>query len=443
MILPLSLAMASPSLAMASPSEVLRREAFEVARPSEVVATLTAGCAGCSWSEKGREAAALSLALDGRYSQHLFLARGEGPAEYRVALGAVAAGPHRLEVTLDPKASARRARQASVDRVDIAAVAEGDPEYDALAFAPILHARPNTIGRFTDLPILMWYETEPTPRGTRLLYSVIFTNEDGGTPADRLMATWGRVTDIELVYAVERDAAGRVLDEQFQGPEHVATAFAGAHEGHHPLLWVATDNNMVRDRGRTTRRYAPAPIAFDLAAASREAVMDASPWTYRVSAEEARREGRIVSAVRLGSGRIVDPRRYAYLEACAQVEDAALSFAVEVTPPGGAPSWFESDGGRPRFRVQRGGCFQAAVALPAGTTEASVSALRVRADTRLPDVGEQPLPPGSGAARLTRVNRLFLLNEDFAPGASLLVWSGDVDLKIGGPPLVLRISGGR
>ena len=437
MILLLSLGLA------AAPPAVLRRDSFEVARPSEVVATVTAGCAGCAWGEEGREAAALALTLDGRYSQHLFLARGERPTEYRVALGTLAAGTHRLEVALDRKAGAPRVRNATVDRVEIRTVPEGEPEHEALAFAPVLYARANTIGRFTDLPIVMWYETEPTPRGTRLRYSVIFTNEDGGTPADRLMATWGRVTDIELVYAVERDAAGRVLEEVFQGPEHVMSAFAGAHEGHHPLLWVATDNNMVSDRGETTQRYAPAPMAFDLAVASREAVMDASPWTYRLSAEEARREGRIAPEARPGSGLIVDPRRYAYLEACAQVEDAALSFAVEAAPPGGEPRWFESDGGLPRFRVQRAGCFQAAVALPAGSTEASVTALRVRADTRLPGKRERPLPPGSGAARLLRVNRLFLLDQDFAPGPSLLVWTGDVELKIGGPPLVLRISGGR
>jgi hypothetical protein len=436
-ILLLSLALAATPAAAAA--EVLRTETFDVARPSEVVATLHAGCAGCSWAEKGREAAALVLTLDGRYSQHLFLARGEQPAEYQVALGAVDAGTHRLEIALDRKASARRVRGAAVERVEVRVVPEGDAAHDALAFAPVLLARPNTIGRFTDLPILMWYETEPTPRGTRRNYSVIFTNEDGGTPADRLMATWGRVTDIELVYSVERDASGRVLEEVFQGPKHVVTAFAGVHEGRHPLLWVATDNNMVSDRGRTTRRSAPAPIPFDLASASREAVMDANPWTYRVSAEEARREGRIVPAPKPGSRKIADPRRYAYLEACGEVEDAALSFAVEVMTSSGERRWFESDGGLPAFRVQRSGCFQAAVALPPGATGASVSALRIRADTRLPREKEPPLPPGSGAARLTRVNRLFLLGEDFAPGPSLLRWTGGAKLKPGSPPLELRV----
>ena len=52
---------------------------------------------------------------------------------------------------------------------------------------------------------LMWYEMVPTPRGWQFRYSVIFSNEDGGTATDRLMATWGRTTDIEFVYGVEVD----------------------------------------------------------------------------------------------------------------------------------------------------------------------------------------------------------------------------------------------
>ena len=74
--------------------------------------------------------------------------------------------------------------------------------------APIVYARPNTVGKFTDLPLLMWYEIVPTPRGRQFRYSVIFSNEDGGTQTDRLMATWGRTTDIEFVYGVEVDDAG-------------------------------------------------------------------------------------------------------------------------------------------------------------------------------------------------------------------------------------------
>ncbi len=78
---------------------------------------------------------------------------------------------------------------------------------------------------------------------------MIFTNEDGGTPTDRLMATWGRTTDIEYLYSVAVDASGAIVDQDMQGPEHETLKFNGRREGQHPLLWVSTENNMVLDRG--------------------------------------------------------------------------------------------------------------------------------------------------------------------------------------------------
>src|SRR5207245_2843615 len=191
--------------------------------------------------------------------------------------------------------------------------------------------------------------------------------EDGGTPIDRLMATWGRATDIEYVYSVELDDAGKLLGEEFQGKDHKLLPFRGPHEGTHPLEWVVTDNNMVGDQGDTTRRYALAPEPFDLTDVSREAVMDAHPWTYRVSAQEARREGRVA-------------------------EDARP----------GAP--------------------------------------RLRAHTRLPREGEPPLPPGTGRARLTRINKLFLLGEDDEPAENLFAWAGKAALVAEGPPLELALA---
>ena len=50
---------------------------------------------------------------------------------------------------------------------------------------------------------------------------------------------------------------------------------------------------MVTDAGTSAIRYAPAPELFDLTNRSREAVMDAHPWTYRVTSQEMTREGKI------------------------------------------------------------------------------------------------------------------------------------------------------
>jgi len=431
---------AALGLALLAAAPFLREERFRVERPSEVVATLTAGCERCDWAQPGREAAALALSVDGRYSQHLILSRGEALADYRVALGGLAEGPHRLEIRLDRAASAKHAGRVTVRRAHFDLTPEDGRDHAMLAYAPILHARPDTLERFTDLPLLMWCERETIPGGVRLRYSVIFSNEDGGTPIDRLMATWGRATDIEYVYSVELDDAGKLVGEEFQGKDHKLLPFRGPHEGTHPLEWVVTDNNMVGDQGDTTRRYALAPDPFDLADVSREAVMDAHPWTYRVSAQEARREGRVAEDARPGTGKIPDPRRFVTLEACGEVQDAALAFALGAAGPGGETRWYESDGGLPKFRVARSGCFRSAVALPAGEAGRLV-ALRLRAYTRLPQEGEPPLPPGTGRARVTRINKLFLLGEDDEPAENLLAWAGEAALVAEGPPLERALAG--
>ncbi len=437
-------------LAAGYASGALREESFLLAEAAEVVATVTAGCARCSWGARGREAAVLVLEVDGRYSQHLLVAQGERPSEYPVALGPLPAGPHRLSVTLDRRATPRAVGEVSVDAIAFRAAGAREADHAALALAPFLYARKGTLERFSDLPLLTWYETEKTPRGERIRYSVVFSHEDGGTPVDRLMATWGRTTDVEFVYAVEHDGEGRVLAEIYQGKDHELVPFAGRREGRHPLLWVVTENNMLRDRGETAVRFAPAPRPVDLAERSREAVMDDHPWTYRVSAQEVRREGRTADHARPGEkGRIPDPRRFVYLEACAPAVDATLAFAAGVAGADGALTWYASDAAGPRFRVSRAphnfpnGCFQAAVALPMGIGPAAIHALRVQAFTRLPAKDERPLPSGTGRARLLRVNRLFMLDENDEPGAKLLSWTGDVPLAGEGPPYELKVEPAR
>jgi hypothetical protein len=402
---------------------------FRAATAGEAIATVTARCERCSWGEAGREAAALTLWVDGRYSRHLLLTRGHGPDDYRVALGTMTTGEHRLKIALDRSWTAGDVGAVSAT-ASVAEVPPTDPEAIALALTPILHARPNTVGRFTDAPLLMWYERLPLAGGSRLRYSVVFTNEDGGTPIDRLMATWGRTTDIEAVYEADLDAQGRLLADRYQAPEHEVKAFAGPHDARHPLLWVSTDNNMVDDHGAALPRFAPAAVLFDLSGVSREAVMDAEPWTYRVTAEEVRREGKVAEDASPGSGRIPDPRRFAVLEGCGEVQDAAIAFDVATASAAGL-RWSASDGGHPEFRIARSGCFRGAVALPGPAP--AVRALRLRAHTRLPRRDEPPLPPGTGSARVRRL-RLFLPGADYAPQPPIFTWSGEVALSAKGPP---------
>jgi hypothetical protein len=427
-----TLVMALIARLAASPATDTFSRGFEVAAAGEAVAIVRAGCVACAWGETGREAAALRVFVDGKYSQHILLARGEAPSDYRITLGAMASGRHRLTIDRDPALSAGGAGPATIDVPDISVLAGGGDEATAQSMAPILHARANTVGRFTDLPLVMWYEIVPTPRGRRFRYSVIFSNEDGGTATDRLMATWGRTTDIEFVYGVEIDGDGRILAEEFQGPGHEVPAFTGRHEARHPLLWVSTDNNMVSESGSTSVRYAPAPARFDLTGTSREAVMDAHPWLYGIAAGEMQREGKIVDEAPPGHNTIPDERRFVYVEACAEVGNAALALAVGV-----GDNWIASDRGLRQYRIVRDGCFRAAIPLPAGTRPRDVRALRVQAFERATADGVPPTPPGP--VRVTRINKVFMLDERFVPGPSILLWQGTATIRAGGPPLEIPI----
>ena len=417
--------------AAAAPPVDHYEHSFALATGGDVVATVRAGCAGCAWGEPGHEAAALRLSVDGVYSQHLLLARGEAPADYRITLGTIAAGSHRLAIDRDAGLSATQAGAATIVVADIRVVGNRD-EALAQSMAPILYARANTVGRFTDLPILMWYEVAPTPRGRQFRYSVIFTNEDGGTATDRLMATWGRTTDIEYVYGVEIDASGRILAEEFQGPGHEVPAFHGRHEARHPLLWVSTDNNMVSESGTSAIRYAPAPERFDLTNVSREAVMDRHPWSYALASEEMKREGKIADQGP-GHNSIPDPRRFVYIEACGDVGDAALAFAVQVRD-----TWIRSDRGIAQYRIVRDGCFRAAIPLPAAARASDLHALRAMAYTRAPAEGQPPVHPRAPVI-LKRVNTAFMLDDRYQPGPPLLRWQGTATVDADGAPFDLPI----
>jgi hypothetical protein len=410
---------------------------FEAKQPGEAIAVVRASCERCDWAVEGREAAALRVSFDGRYSQHVLLARGSGTWEYHLTLGHVAPGTHRLFVHLDPALSARDPGKVTVAGITSHVIPAGTDEHLAQAMAPFIYARPNTVGRFTDVPLLMWYEIVPVAGGRQFRYSTIFSNEDGGTTTDRLMATWGRTTDIEFIYGATVDAQGKVVAEEFQGPGHEVPPFRGRHEGLHPLQWVSTENNMVSESGPSQVRYAPVPVKVDLTNASREIVMDANPWTHAIASKEMIREKKLSETAEPGSGIIPDPRRFVFVEACTELQNAAVGFSVRARDASGEARWFDSDRGLPQFRIVRSGCFRGAVPLPAGA--GAPEAVRFAAHTVPPRKDASP-PSGPSTVTLTRVNRVFTLDDGYFPKKSAFDWVGSTPLPIGGEPFELRIS---
>jgi len=427
-----------------APSRPPADRAFTLKQDAEVVASINAGCARCDWGSPGREAAVLELSLDGAYSQHLILTRGDTPAVYRVMLGRVSAGPHHLRIVRDETRSAKDAGDVTIGSVEFVPFASDAPEYPWLSQAPMLRARPGTVEKFSDAPLLMYAETDVTgEQGTpyHYQYTVIFTNEDGGTPTDRLMATWGRTTDIEFVYGITPAGSGAAAREEIQAEGHKWIPFAGPRVGTHPVLWVATENNMVADHGPDDAvRYAPAPEMVALGRTSRESVMDARPWTYAITSAEMVREHRVDPHATPGSGRIVDPRRYATVEACGTVQDATLAFDIGFRDSTGTMQWIGTDTD-PKFRIARGGCFRGGAPLPEGTTVDALKQIRVRAYTRPARAGEAPLPAGSGSVAIAEVTKVFMLDEHFQPAvAPLLHWSGpSVRVTTDGTPTTIVV----
>ncbi|HEX8187770.1 MAG TPA: hypothetical protein VF586_05430, partial [Pyrinomonadaceae bacterium] len=278
----------------------LASETVELKDEGEVVLEFEARSPGASWARSGAEAAALAVTVGGAYSQHVLLWAGEEFYRYRVLLGRLPKGSHKVSVALDEArsaAGARRAEVKSLRAVNADALAPGPPGAEdhnfALAHAPFLYARPNTIDHFTDIPLLMYYEVLREGADKVFRYTAVFTNEDGGTQTAALFARWGRGTDIEWVYEA-RVRGGQVVAETFQGVRHETKAFNGQRtNGGHPLLAVASDNNNFSDLACSAVRFAPLPVRAQLDAATRESTMDALPAAYRVMTEELRREGRI------------------------------------------------------------------------------------------------------------------------------------------------------
>src|SRR5882724_8550077 len=206
LLIGMSTAMRLAAHSTSQASEALKSETLNLAEDMEVGLEIEARSPGASWARPGAEAAALLVLVDGLYNQDLLLWAGDELFRYRVLLGRLSHGKHTLSVALNPLRSAPRARRAEVKALrplpfpNTGQSKVDDDDHFALAHSPVLYARANTIDRFTDLPLLMYYEILHEGADDLIVrYTAIFTNEDGGTQTAALMSRWGRATDIEWV----------------------------------------------------------------------------------------------------------------------------------------------------------------------------------------------------------------------------------------------------
>lgn len=422
-------------LLVAAPGMVAqpREFAFRVSDArSEVVAELDLSAPGADWALTGAEAATARIETGGLPAQHVIVSGGPRRQAYPVFLGRLPAGAHTLRVSREAKLSAAGAR-LEIHDARIREIKPGEPAWDIVAHAPVLYPRANTVGRFSDTPLLTYATRAMDGRQRVLEYTVIFSNEDGGTSTRSLMARWGRPTDIEYVYRVWLDGRGAPARTLIQTRGHKDVPYDGRREAFHPVLETVTDNNMVEPaRGASAVRFQPMPFEVDLSHGSRELVMDQFPATYAIAAKELMREEKLRPPGRTADERISDPRHYLTVELKLAMDKGAVQVFVERR---GSPHWYGSATGRVEDFVFRSGWVRMAVELPPNTNPDEIAALAVQCmvnrDPR--KKGE----PNTATCGVEAIGQVFFLGNDYRPRPSLR-FSGAPAMLEGGTVGVFR-----
>ncbi|MEU5988580.1 hypothetical protein ABZ806_06360 [Spirillospora sp. NPDC047418] len=413
---------------------------FTAGRDGEAVISFAASAPGVSWVRAGAESAVVSIAVDGRHATDLVVPSSD-PIPRSLGLGHVGKGRHTVALRF-AKGSAADARSVTLQD---AGVRMSDAV--ALRHAPIVVGRTGWPfgdpyqNATTDTPLVAWHETRPaaTPGHSVIEYSLVWSNEDGGTDTPALMARWGRTTDIEWVYRVEVDASGNRVDGTavYQAPLHLTLGFTGRYEGDHPVLQTCTSNNNMCD---VVSPEPPLRFLLDASATrpggrAREIVMDREPWTYRVAAQEMVREGKIEDPSDPATREVGDQRSYLFVEfakttGAATAWGAVPGVALGVRLKDDPSTLYRSDHDEPTWSIDRDGAVATTVELPRGTKVSDIASIEaIRRPTGFGDNG--------APATVTSINRGFFLDESFLPQPSSIGWTGSVTLTRASPSAVI------
>lgn len=388
---------------------------FTLESSAEVVAELELSSPSSDWAASGREAAAAAIGLDGETKHHVLVFAEKDSRRYSVFLGPLPPGPHTLTVERDSRHSARGS-DLVIGEARIRPLSPADPLYEPVRHAPVLFARADSIGRFSDALLLVYCTRGRDARGPWLEYTAVFSNEDGGTSTRDLMARWGRTTDIEYVYRVWLDPEGRPARTLIQTREHQDVPYDGPYFGLHPLLAPVTDNNMVEPAAADPPglRFQLAPVLADLAGGSRELVMDAEPFTYEIACKEIRREDKIRSPGNwIDAEKIADPRRYFVAEFHTETQNAAVQLLYRFR---NEKLWRASALGIGKNFIERDGWARAALELPEGRSFSDIGEFAFECLSRR-DLEKQPVPK-NGHCRIVRLGRFLTFDSRCRPVAS-------------------------
>jgi len=400
----------------------------------ELVLSLNIATDSTSWDLEGRESVVLTVYIDEEYNQDMVLFSGKDRFDYGFITGPLTAGEHKVKLEYATEKS-----PAKDARVYIYSIYSDIVTQDYLKYSPVLYGRPDTVrdeplNSFSDAGLVMFVEESKRGADTVYTYSLIWSNEDGGTGVipPLLMAQYGRTTDIEWVYEIELAPDKSIVSETFQKVTHTTTNFTGQKLGLHPLLVVqSNNNNMEQDVTnidiKKNIRYALVPVyVSDLK--TREEVMDANPWIYRIANQEMERET-ILGAPKMENpgdpttSELSDYRNYLFLEFnIYSGADVKWRFGAQVNGV-----WYYSDHDTPSFRYTGNGWGRSAIELPAGTKPEDITNFSV-------EVFDIP----SGETGIIKNYRCFMLGQDFIPIPDIIKLSQEYTLDANNPKVYLR-----
>jgi len=238
------------------------------------------------------------------------------------------------------------------------------------------------------------------------------------------MARWGRTTDVEYVYKAALNPDGSLKRATIQGRGHQEIDFNGRREGTHPLLIPVTDNNMVSGEAASPIRYQIAPVLVDLSRHSRERVMDDSPLSYRVMAQELAREEKLRPFGTVDGNKVSDPRNYVYIEARVNNEDSGVAAFVRLK---NEDRWRSSNLGREDYAIERSGWVRTTVELPPGTHADQIAEIGFTCVV----VRQKEKIPTGGICRVGEVSKVFMLDQDYRPSQSIWSMTHAVEIPTG------------
>ncbi|MFA6448603.1 MAG: hypothetical protein WCX65_03965 [bacterium] len=382
----------------------------------EAIVKISLSAPGYRWSA-GPWSPPLEIRLDGKKVSSLVPFRGDEQADYDFIFGPVEPGRHTVSL-VDP---AKTTRELNVAPISIKMLAPVDSSYDSLSHSPILLGRPENEN--SDVPLIFWYAEKSLPDGKLIDYTVVWSNEDGGTPTAQLLAKYGRTVDIESIYTMKLDKSGAVVSEIIQGADHVVRSFAGRKIGNHPVLRTCTTNNMVDDTGDSPFIFTYLPLQFDTEG-TRERMMDRLPWINRIAYEELEKEKKLSRIVPdFGMGRVDDLRRYALVDLDTESFGSAIEVALKIR---GKDKWYAADQGIAPMRLNRPGKARVGIWLPDGVGPADIESLRLTAAGK----------PGDRVTFLS-AGPVTFLDKEFRPIQMTFPWKKKQAAPVGGKPIVI------